>query len=141
MATKRIREVVWEPPSPHYLLEKARAGWTLVALEWERETGPEEAQSAGLSRDVPYGLKVAKDSPALEEDAEERQVLTVMLSLIVKDDVPFSRVAQELNEKGHRTRGGFRWTQSAVFEMLPRLVEVAPTVFTSDEWGALKRRI
>ncbi len=37
MARNRIREVVWERPSPHYLLERARMGWTLVALEWERE--------------------------------------------------------------------------------------------------------
>jgi len=27
----RVRETVWEPPSPHQLLEKAKKGWTLVA--------------------------------------------------------------------------------------------------------------
>jgi hypothetical protein len=141
MATKRIREVVWEPPSPHYLMEKVRKGWTLVALEWEREMHPDEVRSAGLSRDVPYGLRVAADSLTLEEDPEEREVLTAMLNLIVKDDVPFSQIALELNQRGFRTREGLQWSQTAVFEMLPRLVEAAPTIFSSEEWEALKRRI
>jgi len=141
MARKRIREVVWEPPSPHYLLERARKGWTLVALEWEREADPDEGPSPGLSAEVPYGLKVAADGLALEENPDERQVLIAMLNLIVKDDVSFSQVARELNEKGFCTRAGSKWTQTAVFEMLPRMVEVAPTLFSSREWEALKPRI
>jgi hypothetical protein len=141
MATKRVREVVWEAPSPHYLMEKARQGWTLVALEWEREMEPAEVKSMGMSRDVPYGLRVAGDSLTLEEDPEERKILTSIMDLIVKDDVPFSKVVQELNQKGYRTRNGCEWTQSAVFEMLPRLVDVAPAIFSSEEWEALKRRV
>jgi hypothetical protein len=141
MATKRVREVVWEPPSPHYLMEKVRKGWTLVALEWEREMSPDEVRSVGLSRDVPYGLRVAADSLNLEENPEERETLTAMLNLIVKDDVPFSQIALELNQRGFRTREGLPWSQTTVFEMLPRLVEVAPTIFSSEEWEALKHRI
>ncbi len=141
MPTRRVREVVWEPPSPAYLLEKARKGWTLVALEWEREMDPEEARSIGFDCDVPYGLKVAVNSLTLEENPEERVVLTEMLRLLVKDDVRFSGVAQALDEKGYRTRDGKAWTQSAVFEMLPRLVEVAPTILTNEEWEALKARL
>ena len=141
MPSKRVREVVWEPPSPQYLMEKARQGWSLVALEWEREVDLEEAKAMGLSCDVPYGLRLSADSHALEENPEERKALTVMLNLIVKDDVPFSRVARELNEKGFKTREGFAWTQSAAFDMLPRLVEVAPTIFSSEEWEALKHRL
>jgi hypothetical protein len=123
------------------MMEKVRKGWTLVALEWEREMSPDEVRSAGLSRDVPYGLRVAADSLTLEENPEERAVLTAMLNLIVKDDVPFSQIALELNQRGFRTREGFKWSQTAVFEMLPRLVEVAPTIFSSEEWEALKHRI
>ena len=141
MATKRVREVVWEPPSPHYMMEKARKGWTLVALEWEREMDSDEVRSVGLTRDVPYGLRVAADSLTLEENPEEREVLTAMLNLIVKDDIPFSQIALELNQRGFRTREGLKWSQTAVFEMLPRLVEVAPTIFSSEEWEALKHRI
>ncbi len=141
MPTQRIREVVWETPSPHYLMEKARQGWTLVALEWERELPEAEIKAAVLSREVPYGLKIDSQSLNLVEDAEERRILTAMLDLIVKDEVPLSKVARELNERGYRTRAGSRWTQSAIFEMLPRLVEVAPTVFTSAEWEAMGRHL
>ncbi len=141
MPTRRVREVVWEPPSPHYLMEKARKGWSLVALEWEREMDADEARSIGLDCDVPYGLKIAVNSLTLEENGEERIVLTEMLRLLVKDDVGFSSVARALNEKGFRMRDGKEWTQSAVFEMLPRLVEVAPTILSSDEWEALKARL
>lgn len=141
MARKRFREVVWEAPSPHQLMEKVRKGWTLVALEWERETSPDEFESTELSREVPYGLRVAPDGQNLEEEPAEREVLTAMLNLIVKDDVSFSQVARELNERGYRMREGVEWTQTAVFEMLPRMVEVAPTVFSSQEWEALKQRI
>lgn len=141
MAKKRMREVVWEPPSPQQLMEKARKGWSLVALEWEREMEPDEAAHAGLGCEVPYGLRVAADGLTLEENPAEREVLTAMLNLIVKDDVSFSQVAGELNEKGFRTRGGYKWSQTAVFEMLPRMVEVAPTIFSSEEWEALKVRL
>jgi hypothetical protein len=141
MPTKRVREVVWEPPSPQYLMEKVRKGWTLVALEWEREMDADEVRSAGLSADVPYGLRVSSNCLTLEENPEEREVLTAMLNLIVKDDVSFSQVARELDMKGFRTREGSRWTQTAVFEMLPRMVEVAPTIFSSEEWEALKQRL
>jgi hypothetical protein len=141
MPTKRVRELVWEPPSPHYFMEKARHGWTLVALEWEREAAADEPPSIGMNCEVPYGLRVAADCHGLEENPEEREILTRMLNLIVKDDFPFSKVVQELNEKGLRDRDGRPWTQSAVFDMLPRLVEVAPTIFSSEEWEALRHRL
>jgi hypothetical protein len=140
MTKKRVREVVWEPPSPHQLMEKVSKGWTLVALEWERDMDPEEAKSVELNRNVPYGLRVAADGLNLEENLQEREALEAMLSLIIRDDIPFSQVALTLNQKGYRTREGFKWTQTAVFEMLPRLVEVAPTIFSGDEWRVLKQR-
>ncbi len=141
MPTRRVREVVWEPPSPHYLMEKARKGWSLVALEWEREMDPDEARSIGLDCDVPYGLKIAVNSVTLEENPQERVILTEMLRLLVQDDVGFSSVARGLNDKGFAMRDGRPWTQSAVFEMLPRMVEVAPTILSSEEWEALKARL
>ncbi len=140
MPTRRVREVVWEPPSPHYLLEKARKGWTLVALEWEREMGAEEARTMGLVCDVPYGLRVAGNSVTLEEDPEERAIIIETLALIVRDEMRFSMVADALNGKGFRTRDGKPWTQTAIFDMLPRLIEVAPEVLSSEQFEALKRR-
>ena len=141
MPTRHVREVVWEPPSPQYLMERARKGWTLVALEWEREMTDEEARSIGLPSEVPYGLRVASSSLTLEEDPDERAILIEMLGLIVNDDVRFSMIAQQLNQKGFRTRDGKGWTPSEVFDMLPRLVEVAPAVLSSEKWEALKSRL
>ena len=141
MPTMRVRETVWEPPSPHQLLEKAKKGWTLVALEWEREMSDAEAASMGLACDVPFGLRIAKNSLTLEEDPQERIILTAMLELLVQDDLRFSEVARALNDKGYHRRGGQEWTQSAVFEMLPRVGEVAPTILKSDQWEALKSRL
>jgi len=86
-------------------------------------------------------LRVSSNCLTLEENPDEREALTAMLNLIVKDDVSFSQVARELNEKGFKTREGNRWTQTAVFEMLPRMVEVAPKIFSSEEWEALKQRL
>ena len=101
----------------------------------------EEARSIGLPSDVPYGLRVVSSSLTLEEDPDERVVLVEMLGLIVKDDVRFSMIAQALNQKGFLTRDGKAWTASAVFDMLPRLVEVAPTILTSEQWEALKSHL
>jgi hypothetical protein len=136
MAKKRIREVVAGLPGPDYLRAKQEEGWRLVALEWERET---EDSERAPREEVPFGLKVADDCVHLEEDPDERQALRLMLDLIVDDEIPLSRVSNELNEKGFRTRSGSKWTQAAVFDMLPRLIESAPRIFSTDEWALRKR--
>lgn len=136
MAKKRVRELVAGLPGPDYLRDKMEKGWRLVALEWERE-----ADDSGQPprEEVPFGLKVADDCLHLEEDPAERQALRLMLDLIVDDEIPLSRVSSELNEKGYRTRSGSKWTQAAVFDMLPRLIESAPRIFSTDEWALRKR--
>jgi len=136
MAKKRIREVVAGPPGPDYLRARQEEGWRLVALEWEREA---EDTERAPREEVPFGLKVADDCMHLEEDPDESQALRLMLDLIVDDEIPLSRVSNELNEKGFRTRSGSKWTQAAVFEMLPRLIESAPRIFSTDEWALRKR--
>ncbi len=93
-----------------------------------------------IREEVPYGMRVAADCKFLEEDPAESEVLVSMMDLIVADN-PLSQVAAELNRKGYRTRHGAPWTASAVFNMIPRLVEVGPRVFSSEEWVALRHRI
>jgi hypothetical protein len=136
MAKKRMREVVDGVPGPDYLGEKMEKGWRLVALEWEREA---EDSDQAPREEVPFGLKVADDCVHLEEDPVERQALRLMLDLIVDDEIPLSRVTNELNQRGYRTRSGSKWTQAAVFDMLPRLIESAPRIFSTDEWALRKR--
>ncbi len=136
----RIRESPSGLPTQTYLEERVRDGWRLVALEWEREKEPTPAPSRPLRSEIPFGLRLSDDGQCLEENALEREALTVVLGLISGDE-PFPKLADELNRRGFRTRSGSAWTQSAVFDMLPRLIEVAPEILSSEEWAATKRRI
>ncbi len=135
---QRVREVLSGPLTPDYVSQKAKEGWKLSALEWEREI--EETGPGTLSGEVPYGLRVSADCSRLEENAPEKQALILMMDLIV-EDCPLSQVAEELNSKGLRTRTGSNWTPGAVFDMLPRLIEVGPRIFSSGEWAERTRHL
>jgi hypothetical protein len=90
---QRVREVPSGPLSQDYVSQKAKEGWKLTAVEWEREID-EPAMSPGpLSEEVPYGLRVSADCSHLEENAAERQALIQMMDLIVQD-APLSLVAE-----------------------------------------------
>jgi hypothetical protein len=109
-------------------------------LEWEREVEEPAGQPGPLSEEVPYGLRVSADCSHLEENASEKQALIQMMDLIVQD-APLSLVAEELNRKGFRTRAGANWTPGSVFDMLPRLIQVGPRIFSSTEWSARTRHL
>lgn len=129
---EHMRELLSGPLDPEQLKRKTAAGWQLVALEWKRQIIGEGAEPQPRE-DVPYGLRVAPDCLALEEEPVEKQTLVLMMDLLIQDK-PFSKVAGELNERGFRTRRGTLWTAVSVFKMLPRLIEVAPQVFSSKQW-------
>jgi hypothetical protein len=120
---------------PEYFQQKAEEGWRLVAVEWEREAEGEGGDLRLLIEEVPYGLQVADDCLHLKDNPEELHVLMLMMELIVKD-YSISRVADELNTQGLRTRRGTKWSAVSVFNMLPRLIEVGPRIFTTEEWVA-----
>ena len=135
---EKMRETLSGPLTPDYVSQKAKEGWKLSALEWEREV--EETGPGSLSGDVPYGLRVSADCSRLEENASEKQALILMMDLIVQD-CPLSQVAEELNRRGLRTRAGANWSPGSVFDMLPRLIEVGPRIFSSTEWTARTRHL
>ena len=137
---ERIREVVTGPVDMEQLRQKTEAGWKLVALEWRREIQGEEAESTIIMEEIPYGLRVASDCTRLEENPGEREILVQMMELIVQDH-SVSEVAKELTGKGLHTRGGQPWTPVAVFNMLPRLIEVGPKIFSSEEWEERRERV
>lgn len=89
--------------------------------------------------EIPYGLRVADDGLRLEEEPEETRVLVAMMELLVQDH-PFSKVARELNERGLRPRDGSLWNPVTVFNMLPRLIEVGPKIFSSNDWETLRTK-
>jgi hypothetical protein len=140
--TERLREVLSVAPTPEYLNQMGASGWRLVALEWQRETDEETAVPENPPRleDAPYGLQVADDGRHLMESAGEMRVLVAAVKMIV-DDLPVSRVAEELNRYGYRTRSGERWSAAAVFDLLPRMIEAGPKIFAKDEWAGLRTRL
>jgi Recombinase len=137
---ERIREVVTGPVDVEQWKQKTDAGWKLVALEWRREIEGEEPERTIIMEEVPYGLRVASDCARLEEDPDERNVLVQMMELIVQDH-SVSEVAGELNRRGLRTRRGSSWSPVHVFNMLPRLIEVGPKIFSSDQWEERRERL
>ncbi len=137
---QRVREVPSAPLSPEYVSQKTQEGWKLTAIEWEREVEETAGQPGPLTEDVPYGLRVSADCSHLEENITEKQALVLMMDLIVQD-APLSLVAEELNRKGFRTRAGSNWTPGSVFDMLPRLIQVGPRIFSSTEWTARTRHL
>jgi hypothetical protein len=137
---QRVREVPSGPLTQDYVSQKGKEGWRLTAVEWEREVDEPATQPAALSEEVPFGLKVSADCSHLEENPAEKQALVLMMDLIVQD-APLSLVAEELNRKGFRTRAGGNWTPGSVFDMLPRLIQVGPKIFSSNEWTARTRHL
>jgi hypothetical protein len=124
---ERIRESISGPLNQAELQTRQAEGWKLVAVEWERERSDVEA-APQPEAEVPFGLKVSGDCAHLEEDSNEREVLVAMM-------------AEELNRRGFRTREGVRWTPVSVFQMLPRLIEVGPKIFQTEEWQRRRERM
>jgi hypothetical protein len=124
-----------------YVKQREQAGWKLVAVEWERAAAvpavaaPVEASPSVV--DAPFGFRVAGDCEHLEQNPTEMEFLLSMMELIIQD-ISLVKVAEELNRKGFRTRKGAEWGPVAVFNMLPRLIELTPQIFKNQEW--LERR-
>ena len=142
MAQKeRIRETVGGLPTLEHLVERVESGWKLSAIEWEREAaGTPDALPERVIEEIPYGLRVSDDCSGLVESQSERQIIITSLDMIV-DDCPLSEVAAELNRRGHTTREGKPWTPSALFTLLPRMIQVGPRVFSTEEWSRRKQRL
>jgi hypothetical protein len=136
---ERVRDVISEPFSPEIIRQRASAGWQMVSIEWRRELPDQEAPTEGgaFSEDIPYGLKISDDCKRLEVHPHEHQALMMMMEGLVQD-FSYSAIVSDLNEKGFRQRDERPWTRIAVFNMIPRLIEVGPRFFNSDEWD--KRR-
>ena len=135
--TERVRQVVSAPLDEADLKRQAEKGWKLVAVEWEREV---ETADSPLPGEVPFGLQITGDTQRLEENPAEREILFQLMELIVQEG-SYSRIAEEINRRGYRTRQGARWSPVAVFEMLPRLIEVGPQVFQSSEWQQRRQHL
>lgn len=136
---ERMRDVVSGPFSPDIIQQRMDAGWQMVHIEWRRELPDTEAPPDGaFAEAIPYGLRISDDCKRLEVHPGENQVLLIMMDLLAQD-FTYSAIVSDLNEKGFRQRDGRPWSRIAVFNMMPRLIEVGPRLFSSEEWE--KRRI
>jgi Recombinase len=140
---ERIRESLDGSLDTEYLKQREKAGWRLVGIEWEREA--KDAAVAATEReprieDPPFGVRVGGDCEHLEENPQEMQFLLSMMELIIQD-ISLTKVAEELTRKGYRTRKGGEWGPVAVFNMLPRLIELTPRIFATEEWVERRKRL
>jgi Recombinase len=140
----RIREKITILPTAQYLSKMHDAGWTLVALEWEREVEvsgePPESETEPGAEEIPFGLRIAPDCRHLEDDPLEMQTLKFITEMIVQD-VSFRSMADALNAREYRTRDGRPWNAASVFKLTPRLIEIAPRVLSGGEWESRKRQL
>src|SRR6266851_336882 len=102
-----MREKVTILPTSMYLSKMHDAGWSLVALEWEREvetTGtPEPQEASGACEELPFGLRISSDCHHLED--------------------------------------GPPWNAATVFQLTPRLIDVAPRILSGAEWESRKKQL
>jgi hypothetical protein len=140
----RMREKVSILPTSVYLSKMQDAGWSLVALEWEREVDssaqPEEREAPSASEEIPFGLRIASDCRHLEDDPLEMQTLKFLAEMIVQD-LSFTSMADALNVREYRTRDGRPWTAAGVFKLTPRLIDVAPRLLSGAEWESRKKQL
>jgi hypothetical protein len=139
-----MREELSTWPSLEKVQEKERAGWRLVAVEWEREievtTGGERAEKAVSGEEIPFGTRIASDCLHLEQNPSEVEVLNYLAEMVVQD-FSYNRMSEALNQRGFRTRDGRLWTALAVFKLTPRLIEVAPRILSGVEWESRKKQL
>lgn len=138
---ERMRDVVSGAFSAQVIQQRAAAGWQMVAIEWRRELpGSGAPHEAAFAEEIPYGLRISDDCKRLEVEPHENEILLRMMDLLAQD-FSYASIVSDLNEAGFRTREGRPWTRTAVFNMMPRLIEVGPRIFSSQEWAQRQSKL
>jgi hypothetical protein len=144
---ERVRHTLQGEFDPAQVQRMTQEGWRPVAIEWERESGgPEQTAIAEATggedrlQEVPFGLRVAQDCHHLEEDPAEMHALHTLAELIVQD-ATLNRMADELNRRGFPMRDGKKWTPVAIYELFPRLIEVAPRIYGDEQWRSRRPNV
>ena len=137
---ERVQELRSFAPAAEELRNRGEDGWRMAAVVWEREVESDDPALRPVNEVVPFGLRVASDCEHLEEDRHENEVILKALELIFLD-YRLSQIAVELNRLKYRTRAGTGWNAASVFELLPRLIDVGPRIFSSQEWAERRQRL
>ncbi|HXE14329.1 MAG TPA: recombinase family protein [Bryobacteraceae bacterium] len=128
------RDVVQGTLTFEYFQERVKAGWTPIAVEWARPSNSTQTKSRRDTIEPPYGFQIAADCKRLEPNPQEVEVLQTMLEEIVQDH-RFTQIAEALNKRSLRTREGRKWSPTAVFDLLPALIDAGPSLTKSEAWA------
>jgi len=138
------RDVIRGELTLEYFAKKIGEGWRVRSIDWSREVSDaaqhsSESFSELLSADavVPFGLRLTEEK-LLEENPLEATVLLLILEQIVREK-RIQEIATELNTQGYTTRSGKQWSPSDVFNLLPRVIEVGPSLLRSGVWQERRR--
>lgn len=128
----RVRDLLKEPLNMDYVKRRTDEGWIASAVEWVKpaESG---AGDGPAFEDVPYGQRVSSDCKHLTDDPLEMEVLFLIYEKVVAGWRP-THIAAELNNRGLHTRAGAQWTPTAVFDLMPRLIEISPRLQVRPDW-------
>jgi hypothetical protein len=137
LVKQSIYDAVTGELSLEYFAKRFAEGWKLAGIEWVRESSEASIPAkAGKLLDeqtkLPYGFQITDDG-TVQEYALEAAVLLLILDQIVQEkSIP--DIAIHLNGKGYSTREGKPWGAASVFNLLPRLIEAAPSLLKSAAW-------
>lgn len=140
--TERIRDVISQQLTLQYFHQRIAAGWAVAAVEWVKHSAAAEEGSpeSPALEEVPYGQRIAKDCGHLTEDPYEMGVLILIYEKVVAGWRP-AQIAANLNIQGLRARGSCQWTPAAVFDLLPRLIELSPKLQSRPDWPARRAKL
>jgi Recombinase len=131
----RIRDLIIEPITMDYVKRRQADGWVAAAVEWVKSSESEASKREAKPQldEVPYGQRISADCRHLMDDPREMNLLTLIYERVVAGWRP-ARIAIELNKDGHHTRSGAQWTPAAVFDLMPRLIELSPKFAGRPDW-------
>jgi Recombinase len=137
-----IRDIISGPLRPEYFQQRTAEGWIVSAVEWRKP--PEEQTETSITeagrQEVPYGQRISEDCGYLIDDETEMDVLLFIYERVVSGWRP-TALAAELNHHGYHTRHGSPWTASAVFDLLPRLIELSPKLQSRPDWPTRRAKL
>jgi hypothetical protein len=138
----RVRDIISGPLTAEYFHQRTVKGWVITAVEWRKPATKESAVSTleGSFQEVPYGQRVAPDCGHLVEDESEMDLLLFIYERVISGWRP-TELAAELNSQDYRTRLGLNWTASAVFDLLPRLIELSPKFQARPDWPLRRAKL
>ena len=118
-----------------YVKQRTDNGWIAAAVDWVNPLGAQKSDAGEVMpfEQLPYGQRVSADCQHLADDPLEMDVLLLIYEKVVAGWRP-ANVAADLNDRGHRTRLGGLWTPTAVFDLMPRLIELSPRLQVRPDW-------